>query len=285
MQGFGILASSMVTMVVCKIFERASNASSDQTPDGTDIAWRLILMLGSIPAALTYYWRMMMPETARYTALVEQNVLQAAKDMEKVLDVSMSQIAEEFPLSPRPPSYNLLSRKFIRQHGRDLFACSTSWFLLDIVFYSSNLFQSKIYHNYVDDDSRSPLNAFEEAFSVARLQAIVAICSTVPGAIGKVGAIIGSVGLLWVLEEDKKTGDPKATGMTIALILLGGVCFMGMAVTYFFTRETMGRSLEENENEDDSSELCFVRCFNDCCLRTNSSTNEGDEAPLAIEQL
>ncbi|KAJ0024944.1 hypothetical protein Pint_09183 [Pistacia integerrima] len=372
MQGFGILASSMVTMVVCKIFERASNASGDQTPPGTDIAWRLILMLGSIPAALTYYWRMMMPETARYTALVEQNVLQAAKDMEKVLDVSMSQIAEEFPLSPKPPSYNLLSRKFIRQHGRDLFACSTSWFLVDIVFYSSNLFQSKIYHNYVDDDSGSSMNAFEEAFRVARLQAIVAICSTVPGyyvtvyfidrigrvriqllgffcmaivylaigipyihywdthtnfgfmflygltfffanfgpntttfivpaeffparfrstchgisgAIGKVGAIIGSVGLLWVWEEDKKTGDPKATGMTKALILLGGVCFMGMAVTYFFTRETMGRSLEENENEDDSSELCFFRCFNDSCLRTNSSTNEGDEAPLAIEQL
>lgn len=273
----------------------------------------------------------------RYTALVEQNVLQAAKDMEKVLGVSMSQITEEFPLSPKPPPYNLLSKKFILHHGRDLFACSCTWFLLDVVFYSSNLFQSKIYHNYVDVDHANTMNVFEEAFRVARLQAIVAICSTVPGyfvtvyfidrigrvkiqllgffcmaivylaigipyihywdkntkfgfmflygltfffanfgpntttfivpaelfparfrstchgisgAIGKVGAIIGSVGFLWVLEEDKETGDPKPIGMTIALILLGGVCFLGMAVTYFFTRETMGRSLEENEKED-----------------------------------
>ncbi|XVE69558.1 hypothetical protein DITRI_Ditri10aG0001100 [Diplodiscus trichospermus] len=65
MQGLGILASSIVTMVVCKIFEVASEAPDGQNPEEADIAWRLILMLGSIPAAMTYYWRMMMPETAR----------------------------------------------------------------------------------------------------------------------------------------------------------------------------------------------------------------------------
>ena len=61
MQGLGILTASMVTMTVCKIFD----ATSDPTPVKTDIAWRLILMLGAIPAALTFYWRIMMPETAR----------------------------------------------------------------------------------------------------------------------------------------------------------------------------------------------------------------------------
>lgn len=60
MQGFGILASSTVTMAVCSIFGAASKNSE------ADVAWRLILMLGSVPAAMTYYWRMMMPETARY---------------------------------------------------------------------------------------------------------------------------------------------------------------------------------------------------------------------------
>jgi PHS family inorganic phosphate transporter-like MFS transporter len=61
MQGLGVLTASMVTMTVCWIFD----ATSDSTPLKTDIAWRLILMLGAIPAALTFYWRMMMPETAR----------------------------------------------------------------------------------------------------------------------------------------------------------------------------------------------------------------------------
>ena len=75
MQGFGILAGSTVTMVVCAIFEHVSRShghgdtshtvSVNHTPKGVDIAWRLILMLGAVPAALTYYWRMMMPETAR----------------------------------------------------------------------------------------------------------------------------------------------------------------------------------------------------------------------------
>uniref|UniRef100_A0A2N9GMA3 Major facilitator superfamily (MFS) profile domain-containing protein n=1 Tax=Fagus sylvatica TaxID=28930 RepID=A0A2N9GMA3_FAGSY len=66
MQGFGILASSTVTMVVCAIFDHAShNVSKDLTPKAVDTAWRLILMLGAVPAGLTWYWRMTMPETAR----------------------------------------------------------------------------------------------------------------------------------------------------------------------------------------------------------------------------
>ena len=61
MQGIGILAASIVTMVVCAIFNTASN----HVPNEADIAWRLILMLGAIPAGLTFYWRMSIPETAR----------------------------------------------------------------------------------------------------------------------------------------------------------------------------------------------------------------------------
>jgi hypothetical protein len=80
----------------------------------------------------------------RYTALVEQNFLQATKDMEKVLEVSIEEIQEENPPPPSPLPYPLLSKKFFRRHGLDLFGCSSTWFLLDIVFYSNNLFQSRI---------------------------------------------------------------------------------------------------------------------------------------------
>jgi len=66
MQGFGILASATVTMVVCLVFRSGSKpATAFDVPPEADVAWRLILMIGSVPAALTYYWRMMMPETAR----------------------------------------------------------------------------------------------------------------------------------------------------------------------------------------------------------------------------
>ncbi|CAL0331283.1 unnamed protein product [Lupinus luteus] len=337
MQGFGILASAIVTTVVCSIFHRASNTTPQKpTPQGADVAWRLILMIGAIPAALTYYWRMMMPETARYTALVEQNVMQATKDMEKVLNISINDTAEENPLPPTQHKYPLLSMEFLRLHGRDLFACSSTWFLVDIVFYSSNLFQYQIYNHFLKN--KNNVDVYQEAIDLARIQAIIAICSTIPGyffsvyfidrvgrvkiqmvgfffmglaffaigipyysywtsenennkgfivlyglafffanfgpntttfivpaelfparfrstchgisgATGKVGAIIGSVGFLWASHKEKEEGYPKGIGMQVSLMILGGVCMVGMVVTFFFTRETMWRSLEENEIE------------------------------------
>lgn len=283
--------------------------------------------------------------------------MQAVKDMEKVLDVSISQIVEEETTTPpNRQTYPLFSTKFFRRHGRDLFSCSLNWFLVDVVFYSSNLFQSQIYHHYIENENH--VSTYEETFKVARLQAIVAICSTIPGyfvtvyfidrigrvkiqllgfffmgivymaigvpykfywgkhvnigfmflygltfffanfgpntttfivpaelfparfrstchgisgAIGKVGAIVGSVGFLWASKYSDEEGSPGATGMTIALMILGGVCVLGMLVTYFFTKETMGRSLEENENEDEIEDFCFLRCISDSTFRTNSS--------------
>lgn len=284
---------------------------------------------------------------------MELNVLQAAKDMEKVLDVSMSQIAEDYEILPDPP-YPLFSKQFLHRHGRDLFSCATTWFLVDVVFYSSNLFQSQIYSHYLS--KKQTVNAYKEAFQVAKVQALIAVCSAIPGywatvfcidrigrvriqmmgfffmaagllaigipyystwddqgknvgfmflygltfffanfgpntttfivpaelfparfrstchgisgAFGKVGAIVGSVGFLWASHNKKEKGYPKAIGMKYSLVILAGVCFIGVAVTYFFTRETKGRSLEENENEDDGNDRALLRRF------TNSSVQE-----------
>lgn len=67
MQGLGILVSSAVTMVVCVAFKSGGGGSEaeEKAPTEADVAWRLILMIGALPAALTFYWRMLMPETAR----------------------------------------------------------------------------------------------------------------------------------------------------------------------------------------------------------------------------
>ncbi|GAA0158259.1 secondary carrier transporter [Lithospermum erythrorhizon] len=351
MQGFGILMSSMVTMVVCAVFDRASSKPppGKRAPEVADLAWRIILMIGAVPAGLTYYWRMKMPETARYTALVENNVVQAALDMERILDVPISEMTEEGLLPPHPQeSYTLFSKEFFRRHGRDLFACSIAWFLVDVVFYSSNLFQSKIYDDYLPHQKN--VNVYQEALKVARFQAIMAICSTIPGyfatvyfidrigrvkiqmlgfffmalslfaigvpysywsknknggflvlygltfffsnfgpntttfivpaelfparfrttchgiagAAGKAGAIIGSIGFLWASHNKEEDGYSKGIGMTASLVILGGVSTLGLVTTYLFSRETMGRSLEDNENEDDITGVCFLRGFK-CC--------------------
>ncbi|KAL9238069.1 hypothetical protein vseg_012545 [Gypsophila vaccaria] len=353
MQGFGILFSSMVIMVVCAICDRVTRGTlSDHTNMVADLAWRIILMIGALPAAVTFYWRMKMPESARFTALVECNEVQATRDMEKVIEISMNQIMEEpstgtTPLVVQTPSYSLFSKHFLHRHGRDLFSCAITWFILDIVFYSSTLFQSHIYEFFLPDKRK--VNAFQDAYNVAKWQAIVAVCSTIPGywatvflidrigrrkiqilgfllmagglfaiggpyysywnghgkavkselkisahkkigfmiifglilffsnfgpntttfivpaelfparfrttchgisgAAGKVGAIIGSIGFLWASPMKKTDGYPKALGISVTLVTFGAISLAGALVSYFFTPETNGRSLEENERD------------------------------------
>ena len=66
MQGFGILVGSAVTMIVTKVFDQGPSRPLDYwPPEDADLAWRSIVMFGAVPAVLTFYWRMMMPETPR----------------------------------------------------------------------------------------------------------------------------------------------------------------------------------------------------------------------------
>jgi len=59
--------------------------------------------------------------------------------------------------------------------------CSGCWFLLDIAFYSQNLFQSDIFSNIGWIPSGYKMTAAHETFMVARAQAIIALLSTIPG--------------------------------------------------------------------------------------------------------
>ncbi|KAJ9553832.1 hypothetical protein OSB04_017877 [Centaurea solstitialis] len=380
MQGFGILFSSLVTMIVCYVFrawggklttpsELLPSENTAPVPPEADLAWRLILMIGAIPASLTYYWRMKMPETPRFTALVEKNTLKAAQDMEKVMNISPSQIREDIDTVNTPNTraafsntYTLFSREFFRRHGRDLIAASVNWFLVDIVFYSLNLFQ---YHAFkLNMTPKSHMNLYDDALHVAKFQALVAVGATIPGyfvavymidyigrvkiqatgfffmavslftiakvnsgnwgsdpsvgftilygltfffsnfgpntttfivpaelfparfratchgisgAVGKVGAIIGSVGIMWVSRE-----PPHGIGRSNTLMAMGGVCVLGFLVTYFFTRETMERSLEENENVDELTGVCFVRFWpNKLWVNKTKQTLVHERLPLS----
>jgi PHS family inorganic phosphate transporter-like MFS transporter len=184
MQGFGFLTGGIVALIVSGAFNDKYPAppynvnAAESLPRQADYIWRIILMFGAIPAALTFYWRMKMPETARYTALVAKNAKQAAADMSMVLQVEIK--PEEHKL-PTQEAYGLFSKEFARRHGLHLVGTATCWFLLDITFYSQNLFQKDIFTSIGWLPASQKMSAIEELYKVARAQTIIALCGVVPG--------------------------------------------------------------------------------------------------------
>ncbi|XP_030451389.1 inorganic phosphate transporter 1-4-like [Syzygium oleosum] len=195
MQGFGILAGGVFAIIISSAFNARFtspayevNPISSTVPEA-DFVWRIIVMVGALPAGLTYYWRMKMPETPRYTALVAKNMKQAAADMSKVLNIDMEaeQQNAEKPLPGLAAEdrstglYGLFSRQFVRRHGLHLLGTTSTWFLLDIAFYSQNLFQKDIFSAVGWLPPAKTMNAIEEVYRIARAQTLIALCSTVPG--------------------------------------------------------------------------------------------------------
>ena len=189
MQGFGILAGATVSIIVSAIFRAAHPAHSyavdraGSTPPQADYVWRIVFMVGALPALLTFYWRMKMPETARYTALVAKNSKRAALDMGRVLQVDFTDVADAPVNQTRGTAeeYGLFSAKFAKRHGLQLLGTTSTWFLLDIAFYSQNLFQKDIFTAVGWLPPGSSMSALQEMFKVSRAQALIALCSTVPG--------------------------------------------------------------------------------------------------------
>lgn len=186
MQGFGILSGGMIAIIVSAAFEAKFpspafeiDAAASTVPEA-DYVWRIILMFGAIPALMTYYWRMKMPETARYTALVAKNAKQAAADMAKVLQVDLEAEQEKVE-QKRTVDFGLFSSKFLKRHGLHLLGTTTTWFLLDIAFYSQNLFQKDIFTAIGWIPGAKTMNALQELYKIARAQTLIALCSTVPG--------------------------------------------------------------------------------------------------------
>ncbi|KAL8029127.1 hypothetical protein ABFX02_14G207900 [Erythranthe guttata] len=193
MQGFGILAGGIFAMLMSAGFQVWFKAPAYEvdpiasTAPQADYLWRIVLMVGALPALLTFYWRLKMPETARYTALVAKNAKQAASDMSKVLQTDIE--ADHPPKPAADPalaaadknSYGLFSNEFLNRHGLHLLGTASTWFLLDIAFYSQNLFQKDIFSAIGWIPPAKTMNAIQEVYTIARAQTLIALCSTVPG--------------------------------------------------------------------------------------------------------
>ncbi|GMH19936.1 hypothetical protein Nepgr_021777 [Nepenthes gracilis] len=189
MQGFGNLTAGIFAIIVSAAFKARypapayeDNAAASLVPEA-DYVWRIIMMFGSLPAILTYYWRMKMPETARYTALVAKNAKQAATDMAKVLQVDLVDEQEKVDeiTSKSSNDFGLFSKQFLKRHGLHLLGTTTTWFCLDAAFYSQSLFQKDVFSAVGWLPAAKTMSALEEVFKVARAQTLISLCGSVPG--------------------------------------------------------------------------------------------------------
>nr|POF15668.1 inorganic phosphate transporter 1-11 [Quercus suber] len=177
----------LVSMVLSAIFLHAYKApafnvdSVFSTQPEVNYLWRIVLMLGALPAILTYYWRMKMLETGRYIAIIKGNAKQAAADMGKVLDIELQVEHDKLAQFKAANNYTLFFGKFVRRHGKHLIGTMTTWFLLDIAFYSQNLTQKDIFPAMKLTEAAGLVNALTEVYKTSGTMFVVALLGTFPG--------------------------------------------------------------------------------------------------------
>ncbi|KAJ3124226.1 phosphate transporter [Physocladia obscura] len=150
MQGVGILTGSLV--YVCVLAGMKDSIQGDFLQ--LDIAWRLAIGLGIVPAVLTVYFRFTIPETPRFTVDVKGDL--DLSEVEKALGQSAASIQDEITQENVPVvqikaenKRNGSLKDFFRTFSKPknawtLFGTAYCWFALDVAWYGLALNQSVV---------------------------------------------------------------------------------------------------------------------------------------------
>jgi MFS family permease len=126
MQGVGLIVGPLVAMALL-----AAGVSHD-------LAWRIMLALGAIPALSVYYMRRTMHETPRFAALAGAHG-EAADATGRALGTHSKPPADEGPRRKTHWFNELAVYAKDRTMLRWLIGASLAWFLLDVAYYGNTL--------------------------------------------------------------------------------------------------------------------------------------------------
>ncbi len=172
MQGFGLLTGAVVTMAALVFIPTAS----------LDLTWRIVLGLGAVPALATIYFRTRMPETPRFTIKVKGDLGAAAKAVQGLTGTSMSTNGTQYTRTVK-----VSLGTFMKRYGIVLFGTAASWFLVDVAFYSSNIFNPTVLTAI--GFATKVTNVHGYLVSLAEGNILIAIFASVPGYWGAVALI------------------------------------------------------------------------------------------------
>jgi PHS family inorganic phosphate transporter-like MFS transporter len=109
-----------------------------------DVAWRVLLALGAVPAAAVIYLRCRMPESPRYQAQVQQRAARAASRVAGPVSATANGAATggaQHELGLDDSQHELGLRAFLTSHRWLITLAGTAgcWFLLDYAYYGNTI--------------------------------------------------------------------------------------------------------------------------------------------------
>ncbi len=164
MQGFGLLTGALVTLAALLFIPGNS----------LDITWRIVLGLGAVPALATIYFRTRMPETPRFTLKVKGDA-GAAKAAVETLTGSELNTVWTTEVRTAKVTYST----FFSRYATVLFGTAACWFLVDVAFYSSNIFNPTVlaYTGF----ATSLANPHAYLLRLAEGNILIALFASIPG--------------------------------------------------------------------------------------------------------
>jgi len=191
-QGFGNFTAALVALIVVSALKPNIVHGDLAHPIAIDRAWRLLIGIGCIPAAIALYFRLTITETPRYTMDIERDVIKATRDIKQGGVVRLREVNQsDEDLTMRPKATELPKASwadFTHHFGqwknfKVLFGCAWSWFALDIAFYGLGLNSSIILQaiGFGKSPAKGSLGAWENLNNVCIGNLILSAAGLIPG--------------------------------------------------------------------------------------------------------
>jgi len=193
MQGFGIITGAIVSVVVLRVFK--DMIEKDIT--NLNYCWRIVAGFGCIPALAAVYFRLTIPENARYVMDVEGDVNRAVKSAKTWLDggksvTEVTELDEKGKIDKRQSALRSYKEAFSTYFSKwvnlkVLIGCALAWFFLDIGYYGTSLNTTAVlkFIGYGDPHGNFTLNpnvrSYSDLWNRAVGNVIINLAGTVPG--------------------------------------------------------------------------------------------------------
>lgn len=142
-QGWGSFVGSLVAMIVLAIYKHVINDEGEISK--VDGVWRIAIGFSLIPAFLTLYQRVRLPESQRFKAVKVADLHRNNENGQENAEMPMNIVIPGTENATRPSHLREIIDYFSEwRHAKILIGTSMSWFFLDIAFYGINLNQTVV---------------------------------------------------------------------------------------------------------------------------------------------